>query len=234
MDAQLLFAKTFRRLREVGVLATIREALGILRSNESNIATHGFIDEFDIKSGTDTGRSVRLWKLKISSPNARYGRFYQTSGEEELRETISYLGESPQTFTFIDLGCGKGKTLLVASSLGFKQVIGVEFAGELAAVAQENIRKLGINNAVAILGDAADFHFPTDDIVLYLYNPFSEEVMHKVIANLKAANCRKMYVIYKKGDCDELFDRCGFLNRLSSAPGRATIKIWHGAKDNAK
>lgn len=228
MDAQLLAVKTIRRLREVGVLAAIREALMHLRSQESRI------DEFDMKHGTDTCRSQRLWRLRIPSTNARFGRAYQPTGEEELMEALNFLGVDPQTFTFIDLGCGKGKTLLVASSLGFNQAIGVEFASELVTIAQENIRKLGINNADVLCLDAADFCFPAGNIVLYLFNPFSQEVMHKVIANLKEANYRNLYVIYKVASCAELFDGCGFLSRLDLIPGRTSLKIWQGINDKAK
>ena len=222
MDVQLLVVKTLRRLCEVGVLATIREALMHLRSHES------IIDKFDLQHGTDTGGSRRLWRLRISSPNARFGRLYQPTGEEELMEAIDYLGVDPKTFTFIDLGCGKGKTILVASNLGFKQAIGVEFAGELVAIAQENIRKLGISNADVLCGDAADFCFPAGNIVVYLFNPFTQEVMRKVIANLKEANCRNLYVIYKVASCAELFDGCDFLSRFGSVPGRVSLKVWRG------
>ncbi|MBZ5489392.1 MAG: class I SAM-dependent methyltransferase [Acidobacteriia bacterium] len=46
-----------------------------------------------------------------------------------------------QDFTFIDLGSGKGRALLMAAQYGFKRIIGVEFMPELHRVAQENIRK---------------------------------------------------------------------------------------------
>jgi hypothetical protein len=40
-------------------------------------------------------------------------------------------------------------------------------------------------------------------------------------------------VVYKKGDCEELFDRCGFLSRLGVVPGRESIKIGVG-KENRR
>src|SRR5579864_7137056 len=42
-------------------------------------------------------------------------------------------------FTFIDLGSGKGRVLLMASDYPFKRIIGVEFMLELHRVAQKNI-----------------------------------------------------------------------------------------------
>jgi SAM-dependent methyltransferase len=46
-----------------------------------------------------------------------------------------------QDFTFVDLGSGKGRVLLMAAPYGFKKIIGVEFMPEWHRVAQENIRK---------------------------------------------------------------------------------------------
>ncbi len=44
-----------------------------------------------------------------------------------------------QDFTFIDLGSGKGRVLLMASEYPFQKIIGVEFMPELHRAAQKNI-----------------------------------------------------------------------------------------------
>jgi hypothetical protein len=67
---------------------------------------------------------------------------------QALAFSVQQSGVSPsvahgtlQDFTFIDLGSGKGRALLMASAYPFKRIIGVEFMPELHRVAQENIRK---------------------------------------------------------------------------------------------
>ncbi len=82
-------------------------------------------------------------------------------------------------FTFIDLGCGKGRVLLMASDYPFKRIIGVEFMPDLARAAQKNIA--GYSNdrqqcrqIEAVCMDARDFQFPSGPLVVYLFNPFSE------------------------------------------------------------
>jgi SAM-dependent methyltransferase len=222
MDAKLLFGKVAQTLRQEGMSATLRKVSRHL--TRSHLA-----DDFDVRHGTDTGGIEPLWGFTIQSGNARFGVRYQPTSEQELSEAVNFLHEDLRALTFIDLGCGKGRTVLVASELGFKNVIGVEFASELAQIARANLAKMRIVNAVVIHADAADFHFPSSDFVLYLYNPFSREVMHKVVANLRESPARRIYVIYSDPKCAELLDSSGFLSLFGYTPGR-NIPIWTTAK----
>jgi SAM-dependent methyltransferase len=218
LNIRLFFAKVAQKLREEGLRTTLRGGFGMFRRRVA--------DDFDLQHGTDTGGSESLWKFNIDSPNARFGRKYQPTGEEELSEAINFLGVDPRGITFIDLGCGKGRTLLVAAKLGFKQMIGVEFTQELAEVARKNLAKMRIPNAAIVRGDAGEYRFPAGDIAVYLYNPFSEEIMRKVVLNLQECVSQNLYVIYKVPDCMALFDGSGFLTRVGYPPGREYIQVW--------
>jgi SAM-dependent methyltransferase len=219
LDVQLLGIRIVQTLRRDGLRATISKAFAHLGRSRA-------ADDFDVKYGTDTCGHEPLWKFQISSPNLPFGTRYQATDEQELVDAINFLHENPQTFTFIDLGCGKGRTLLVASTLGFKHVIGVEFARELVEVARANLVKMKIANAVVMHADAADFHIPDGDTVLYLYNPFSQEVVQKVVTKLRESHSEKLYVIYKVPECAAVFDSSGFLSRFGCPPGRPYIQIW--------
>ena len=167
-------------------------------------------------------------KFKINSPNARFGVIYQTIDEEGIIEAIKVLQEQEDTrdLTFVDLGCGKGRALMVAANLGFKTIIGVEFVHELAETARKNLQKLGLTDAVVVESDAANYRFPESDMVIYLFNPFSAEVMQKVVANLKESLSKKLYIIYVNPQCGPLFDASGFLTPMESVPKRPDIQIW--------
>ena len=219
MDLRLLVLKAHRRLRQIGLAAAIRESIECVRFRRVQ-------DDFDKRYGTDTSGSDPLWRHRISSANARFGVKYQPTGEDELTVAVKSLGIDPAEFTFVDLGCGKGRTLLVAARVGFRQAIGVEFTADFVAVARNNIRILGITNAVVVHEDAADFRFPDGDVVLYIYNPFSQEVMEKVIGRLNEARLKRLYVVYKVASCAALFDSSGFLRRLESPAGTPSIGLW--------
>ncbi len=220
MNSNLLTTKIVRSLRQDGFRATLRKCLSNLKYDRFSS------DDFDRRYGTDTGGLEPLWKFKICSPNARFGASYQATQEQELADAIDFLSENLQTFTFIDLGCGKGRTLLVASNLGFKQVIGVEFVPDLVEIARTNLTKMRIANAVVLHADAAEFQFPDNDTVVYLYNPFSQEVLSKVIANLRECCLKRLYIIYKVPRCAEIFDSSSFLTRFGSPPAVPDIQIW--------
>lgn len=223
MNSSLLFAKVVRRFRKVGPWRTLRQGIGLLSGS-----SHGD-DGFDRKYGTDTSGHLKLWNFDLTSPNAGFGCGYQTIDEQATRDAIRFLNADTHEFTFVDLGCGKGKPLLIAAAMGFKEVVGVEFVHDLVEVARKNLAIGQAANARVLEMDATEYHFPKRDMVVYLFNPFSEEVMSKVIANLEAARENKLYVIYASPICAALFDHCGFLTRLGS-PAGSRIQIWASAK----
>ena len=108
------------------------------------------------------------------------------------------------SFTFIDMGSGRGRMLLLASQRSFRRIIGVEFAVELHKTALENIRRfpkerMACEDVTALYGDAATFVFPLEPLIVYFYNPFSEVIMEQVVGNLSASYAqqpRAVIVVY--------------------------------------
>lgn len=219
MDLGLLAARLVRKLNDDGVAVTVRSAIDYLARGKA-------ADAYDVEHGTETDGLEPLWKLSIRSANARFGERYQATTEHELVAALQSLGQALHTFSFVDLGCGKGRTLLVASRLAFRRVVGVEFADELVAIARRNLRTRDARNAVVVHADAADFEFPPGDLVVYLYNPFTAEVMTQVLANLRAAQGGRLFVIYKAPRCARLLDECGFLVRQGRPQGALHIEVW--------
>lgn len=96
---------------------------------------------------------------------------------------------------FIDVGCGKGRVLMVAAELGFTQLIGVEYDRRLAAIARRNLQTMGIGASI-VCQNAATFDYPPSrDAVVYMYDPFTADVMQRVIANM-ARHSARLHLIY--------------------------------------
>src|SRR5271166_1783309 len=79
-------------------------------------------------------------------------------------------------FTFLDLGSGKGRTLLMAADYPFRRIVGVELLPTLHQIAQENLHRYHNQSqrcftVETICGDATEFAFPAEAIVLFLFNP---------------------------------------------------------------
>jgi len=83
-------------------------------------------------SGTVGGRE-RLLGLLHSA--------YQPTDPALFREMMASLPIELDTFTFVDLGSGKGRTLLMASEYPFRRIVGVELLPALHQVAQENLAR---------------------------------------------------------------------------------------------
>jgi SAM-dependent methyltransferase len=120
--------------------------------------------------------------------------------DELLRQTQIDLRD----FTFIDLGSGKGRTLLMASDYPFRRIVGVELLPSLHRIAQENLHQYQSTSQKcsaleAVCQDARGFVFPTEPILLFLFNPFSETGLQQVIQNLATslrASPRPVFLLY--------------------------------------
>jgi hypothetical protein len=107
-------------------------------------------------------------------------------------------------FVFLDLGSGKGRTLLMASDYPFRRIAGVELLPALHQAAQENLNKYRSESQKcfvleSICADATEFPFPAEPTVLYLFNPFPEVGLSRMIANLEESlrsHPRAVYVLY--------------------------------------
>jgi hypothetical protein len=125
-------------------------------------------------------------------------------------------------FSFIDLGSGKGRVLMMAADYPFRRILGVELLSGLHRVADENIRKYksAAQKCFAVesvCGDAREFIFPPEPTVLYLFNPLLESGLERVMANLELSlrrNSRPVYVIYHNPLLEPVVARCTALKKI--------------------
>jgi SAM-dependent methyltransferase len=105
--------------------------------------------------------------------------------------------------TFLDLGSGKGRMLVLAAELPFADVIGVEYSRDLHETASTNLAAAELaatdkptdmatepashwERAAprSMLLDVREFVFPETPLVVYFNNPFPEPLMKQVLSNL--------------------------------------------------
>lgn len=144
---------------------------------------------FDALRGIETSEFVSVKGLTLAGSGE--GAFdYLPSRARTAQIIFSRLPISGLSdYTFIDLGSGKGRILFLAAERPFRSVVGVEVALELHQKAQENIaryrgRKRRCGNIASLHANAADYCFPDENLVIYLFNPFAPEVMRKVLDHL--------------------------------------------------
>jgi len=129
---------------------------------------------------------------------------YEPTPAPALAKTLEALPVDPSELVFIDIGSGKGKVVLLASTYPFKKVIGVELYEEFHAVAVDNLARFPRErrraaDVVLECVDAAEYQFPPEPSVVYFFNPFAEDILASVLENLEAsmeAHPRPLYVIF--------------------------------------
>lgn len=193
----------YRNLRDKGVVPTAR----IVASHVRDLA-------FDIRYGTRTTGWEELNTLTVLGPNKAHGERYQPTRAWELRELFRRI-QLPNKGTFVDIGSGKGRVLILAAEYGFQRLIGVEFSKALCDVAEDNLRRYRSRTAMnfdcrIIHSDAMDYEFDPTTRVIFLFNPFDRVVMESVagkIRDLQANTPESLYLIYNNPAQREVLDR---------------------------
>lgn len=177
---------------------------------------------FDRTNGTDTSGVTLLatMRAEIDHPALAHAGIYAGAQPSIVRAGLRAL---PRTngATFIDLGCGKGRPLLVATEFPFDAVIGIELTPGLAAIARANAALFAARHPDRVpvrieTGDATEYPLPPGALVLFLYNPFGAPQIAKVVSAVEraiAAASRDVYVVYYNPVHGDLFDASPLLSR---------------------
>jgi hypothetical protein len=185
--------------------------LQLRKDEDFSQRVHEVDEDFDLRHQLDTGGKISLDVLSINSDNKWQGTHYQAIFPDRFRESIDSLSIEPQEYTFVDIGAGKGRALFLAQDMGFKRVIGVEFALELVQICQQNIsRKVAaglasVSPVEIVHTDALSYKLPNEQTVLYFYNPFGEEIMVRMIERIRASleeMPRPIKIVYENPLCD--------------------------------
>ena len=157
--------------------------------------------EYDWESRVNTTSGTVGWRSRL------LGLFhspYQPTDPALFREMMANLPIDFSQFTFIDIGSGKGRTLLMASEYPFRRIVGVEILAELDRAAQENIQSYQspaqrCSEIQAICADVRDLELPDEPLVLYLFNPLPEASLRQMIERLGkslARSPRAVWIVY--------------------------------------
>lgn len=187
---------------------------------------------FDVRMGTLTGGTLP--------------RYLLSSGREEDADTTAYIGCAPDTlrralsmipdparWQFIDLGCGKGRALVVASEFPFRCVRGIELSPDLVRRARANAAVVAARHRdrPAIVVEQGDASCPRLDApsVLMLYHPFGDRLVQRLVRHLEGlvAAGQAVVVLYMNPVHGDRFDASAAFSRYHAAT------MPHSAEDRA-
>src|ERR1700690_2104042 len=139
-----------------------------------------------VRESTPAQRRLRYgdaeydWDYRVDTTSATVGcrerllgQFhspYQPTEPALFREMMATLEIGFREFTFIDIGSGKGRALLMAADYPFRRILGIELLPELHRVAKENVGKYKSDSQKCfliecLLSDASEFTFPPEPTV---------------------------------------------------------------------
>jgi SAM-dependent methyltransferase len=182
---------------------------------------HPIDKQLGVETSAEVPRRAQISGHKMD----KYAVQYQGLQPSILRKCLNLIGVTAE-MTFIDIGCGKGRALMVAAEYPFRHIIGVELSEFILATARSNFKILVKRNArygdVALVhGDAS--HPPLDRgvNVLSFFNSFTGAPVHILIEHmrhhLQTFPESQIWLICYNPVSYQSFDESGFLQRFYAA-----------------
>jgi SAM-dependent methyltransferase len=186
----------------------------------------------DRRLGIDAGGMHTPAELSLCGGNAQFTVEYFATPSWILRRLIGSLPIDVCRFVLVDYGCGKGRVLVLAAERAFLRVEGVERSEHLHRQAAGNVAKARSSGALRAPvfvhhRDATAYELPKQPLVIYLFNPFGEQVIARVLENIESSlreTPRDVYVLYLNAVHRHCFDRSSLLQEMPR-------RIWSKALD---
>ena len=161
-----LAARLINHIQSDGVVHT----LGIIGRRLTIYASKYADRYFDRRYGAETSRFVEVAEMAVHSRNKERGIRYEPTRARPFRKLMRSL-RFPRGSVFLDIGCGKGRVLIMASECGFGKTVGVEHSRELCRAARRNLdayRRCTGRRIEAVIHecDALDYRFDDSENVI--------------------------------------------------------------------
>jgi hypothetical protein len=184
------------------------------------------IHPFDQMHGVDTSGLVPAKHLITGHANDEHVTAYYGVAPSILRTLIAQWRETIpphpiSRYTFIDIGAGKGRGLMVASEYHFRKVIGIELNPSLAEIARQNVAHWTQTHEADFTAprlapievlehDALDYDFPATATLLFLFHPFEAPVLKQLLRRIETQFDKRpctLDLLYVNSECADVIDR---------------------------
>jgi SAM-dependent methyltransferase len=160
--------------------------------------------DFDRAHGVDTRDDISLRALLTEPIHDAHGRSrYWPITVKHFRFAMEHVPAPLDGWSFLDVGSGKGRAVLLAMGYPFRHVSGVELDEPLHGIAQANLRSYRgprrCQTVELLCADATVAPLPPGDLVVFLYNSFIGESLHRFLDHLEQSlrrTPRRLLLIY--------------------------------------
>lgn len=180
----------------------------------------------ELKYGIQTSGSKVLTAQTIKGSQLEHATEYMPVNYALLESLLTAIPEEARSGTFLDIGCGAGRALCVASRFGFQQVAGIDFDQELITRAVENLSatkaRIPDLNFQVTWCDLSEWELTDDVSVLFLFNPFDDSLIQLLIHKIQTGLSKKprpFWILYASPRHVNHFLDAGFkmVHRLQKA-----------------
>lgn len=188
---------------------------------------------FDLEFGVRTSGLVAGRHLGSGHRNDRHITAYYAVAPSVFQSLIVRWRRSRplapiDEYTFIDLGAGMGRAMLLAADYPFRAVVGVELHSTLARIARRNLafwRSSGRTRVPIRMfcRDASAFSLPAGPCVVFLFNPFGAPVLRRLLRawrQILAERPAKLDILYVNNEQESVLRREPEFERLFHGPIR--------------
>ena len=169
------------------------------------------------KYGIHTFSPIDLKKLTITNGDTSKASRYEAVNFFLLEKLLENFRKLSSVTSIVDLGCGKGRVLVVAAYYGFTNIKGIDFAVELCQEATKNMQKVKSKFPLIhwkiINSSIEEYDILPDDTVFFMFNPFTEEII-RIFLNKLERSCqqfpRTTYFLYASPLYKELLTGIGY------------------------
>jgi SAM-dependent methyltransferase len=177
---------------------------------------------FDLEFGVRTSGLIAGRHLKSGHRHDRHNTAYYGVAPSVFKSLVArWRRNRPAApineYTFVDVGAGMGRAVLLASELPFREVVGVELNPTLVRIARKNAaawRAAGRAPMRMVCGDAVDFRFPQGPCAAFLFNPFAAPVLRRLLKALKkgfAGRAGQLDLLYVNNEQERVLEaQAGF------------------------
>lgn len=136
-----------------------------------------------------------------------------------------------ETDVIYDLGCGYGRVVLYCALVTPSHCKGIEIVAERVREGENAAHRLQLKNVSFLIGNVLDFTM-SDGTIFFLFNPFSEPILHQVLDRLReVSKDHPIYVVTWGGGNVELVREQSWLHDLTQeslapSPFTHTIRIF--------
>ena len=156
-----------------------------------------------IRYGPGTFAPVELKNLTVVKGDVKTASRYEAVSFYMVEKLFRAFRKIASATSIVDLGCGKGRAMMVAAHFGFTDIKGIDFAKEICAQATVTMtrkeKEFSAMRWQVLNADVTDYEIKSTDSVFFMFNPFGQSVLKNFLLKLEAS-ChlfpRTIYFLY--------------------------------------